>query len=198
MKKLKEVAVLWKNIFGNWKYAGIVAATAIVFYLFNAIISNINNIIYAGKNFGVLNSLSLTFQLILGFRRSVLPFSFVSMIIISLLTGILICIMIYNFKLTKNSGMKKTGVLTSIALFIGVIAPGCAACGIGLIGLLGLTSSLASLPFQGREINALAIGLISFSIVSISLKLVSNTECRINRKDNIYTSERRLQNGRKK
>jgi len=87
--------------------------------------------------------------------------------------------MIYNFNLIKNNNFN-LGIISGFGLFLGVFVPSCLACGIGLAGLLGLTASFASLPFQGREISFLAMFIISFSIIKTSYDISSPKICKIN------------------
>ncbi|MEK6850253.1 MAG: hypothetical protein AABX85_01625 [Nanoarchaeota archaeon] len=179
MKNMGGILKLWKDIFGNWKYLSFLFLFVLFFYVFNVFVSNAGNLWYTYIQNGFSKMISLSFISILTFWRTILPSSFITMLIIGLLTGVLINIMIYNFNSIRNNRVK-LGLASSIGFFLGVFTPGCAACGLGLAGLLGLTASLASLPFQGREISLLAIILISFSIVKTSHNLVSEKTCVIN------------------
>ena len=180
MKKALEILGLWKEIFGNWKYVLIVPVFAALFYALNALISNFGVLNYSLINGGFSKAFFLGLGIIYGFSRTILPSSFATLMIIGVLTGLLISIMAFNF--IKNGGVNM-GLASSMGLFFGVIAPGCAACGIGLAGLLGLTAALTSLPFQGLEISALAIGLLFFSVVKTSANIINGNKCLILRKD---------------
>jgi len=189
-RELKNIFNIWKTVFSNWRYIFFVFLFTLFFYIFNVFITNIRNILYSYKNYPFSEFLFFTSNLIIGFRKTILPSSFASIIVIGFLTGILISLLFYNFNLIKKKSAR-VGFVSGLGLFLGIIAPGCAACGIGLIGLLGLTTSLASLPFQGREIGLLAIILISFSVVKISNNLANQKECDINNikiKDRIKNS----------
>lgn len=47
--------------------------------------------------------------------------------------------------------------LGSIGVAPGFLASGCAGCGVGLLGIIGLSGGLALLPFHGKEILAAGI-----------------------------------------
>ena len=97
------------------------------------------------------------------------------MILISLLTGMLITLISYKYKIVKESG-KDIGILASLGILVGLLVPGCASCGIGLAAALGLGGSITSLPFKGIEISLIAIILL---IVSIFMITGSFIECDI-------------------
>lgn len=76
----------------------------------------------------------------------------------SLLTGIAV----KNFATQlRNSGAK---IRNLSGILPGFITAGCAGCGVGLMGFLGLTGGLASLPFQGGLIRFGGIGLLFYYI----------------------------------
>ena len=179
MKKVKTILSLWKNVFGKWRYIAVTLIFTAAFYIFNALISNFRSIVYAIKNSGFNEGILFGFTLIWNFKNSILFSSLITLLLIGFLTGILVSLMIYRFKSMKKNNLQKVGILTSAGIFLGVLAPGCAACGIGLVGLFGLSGSLASLPFQGKEINVIAIGLLSFSIINISKKIASPISCEV-------------------
>ncbi len=107
-------------------------------------------------------------ELLAGFGNTIKPLSYISIIIISLLFGLLFSLIIYKTKMIKTT-FGKTGIFASLGLFIGALAPGCAACGIGLFSFFGLSSAfLIFLPFQGLELSILSIGILAFSIMKIS------------------------------
>ena len=190
MKRLKSILNLWKNVFSSKNYIFIVLGVTLIFYIFNASISNFRSIAYSIKNSGVSEGILFGFTLIWNFKDSVLFSSLITLLAIGFLTGMLLSLMIYRFSYIQKNNLQKAGILTSAGIFLGVLALGCAACGIGLVGLFGLTGSLASLPFQGKEINVIAIGLLSFSIINLSEKMASPGLCKA---DNyIYKNERRL------
>ena len=99
--------------------------------------------------------------------------SVILMFIASLLTGILLSLIVFHL---KNQKGKNNSVGTgSFGAFLGILAPACASCGIGLIAALGLTGLLATLPFSGLEVSILGIILLIYAIVALLLKISSKT-----------------------
>ena len=176
---MKEVLNLWKNIFLNWKYFFLAVSIAVGFYGINAIISNFGNISYFYTNKGFLGTFSYIVYSIVWFKESILFSSFITLFLLSILTGFFASLLFYNFNLKKNGNIK-LGFFGSLGLFLGILAPGCASCGIGFAAFLGFGASLATLPFQGREISFLAIGLLLFSIIKTSINIASPKSCKLN------------------
>ena len=79
------------------------------------------------------------------------------------LTGLILTI-VYSFL----AGTSLTLVYSSMklsstgSLAPGLIVSGCASCGTGLLGLIGLGGAVAALPFQGNLVRIAGIGLIVF------------------------------------
>lgn len=48
----------------------------------------------------------------------------------------------------------------SLGIAPGFLASGCAGCGVGIVGIIGLSGGLALLPFHGAEILILGIGFL--------------------------------------
>ncbi len=157
-----------KAIFTKKKYLAIFIAVSLVFYLLNIVISNYSNIISFYRELGFSAVVSLLFNLITGYYYAVTLFSFISTITINVLTGLLVSLLFYRYDISKTNDSKNLGFFSTLGVFLGILAPGCASCGIGLIALLGLTSSIAALPFQGKEISVIAIAILAFSIYKIS------------------------------
>ena len=93
--------------------------------------------------------------------------SLVVLIIISLLSGIVFTFSLYLVRRQLSAGI---GAGVSGAL-IGLFAPACSACAVGVFGLVGLSGFLAVLPFKGSEIGVVGIILLTGSIVYLSHKV---------------------------
>jgi hypothetical protein len=165
MERNKTIGVL-KKVFGNEKYTLLALFIALAFYLLNAGISNFSNLYYYLKDSGFLATIQFFFILLSGFHRTMTMSSTVTLIILSVMTGVLLSLMAYKFRTFAEA--ERVGLLSGIGLFLGFLVPGCAACGIGLAAALGLGASFATLPFKGLELSVLAIVILGFAIVKTS------------------------------
>ena len=173
---------VWKKVFSNFKYPFIALAVAFLFYSFNVFVSNPSAISSFYSGLGFFEGTKFFGALMFGFVNTVKLHSYISLILISLLLGILLSLTVYKVNLviapkTKN---KKAGFFALTGTFLGAFAPGCAACGVGLASLLGIsTAALTFLPFDGLELSILAIGLLSFSIVKTTKDFSNCNVCQV-------------------
>lgn len=101
----------------------------------------------------------------------ILPaFSLVVLLCISLLGGIVISLSLFLVRRQIQAGI---GWGSGIA--VGVLAPACPSCAIGLASLLGLSGFFAVLPFKGRELGILGIGILLGSLFYLSNKISTKT-----------------------
>ena len=159
-----------KPIFTKGRYFWIFLIFSFGFYLLNILISNFRNLISFYQATGFYGALLFIYNLTTGYYYAVTLFSFISTIAINVLTGILISLLFYKYDITRNSS-SKIGYFSGLGVFLGILAPGCASCGVGLIALFGLSSTIVALPFQGKEISVIAIAILIISIYKISNNL---------------------------
>jgi len=168
---------VWKKVFSKPWYVVLSVAIALIFYLGNIFIINHNNIIlfYHLFGLGIVSSLP---SLLLA-KGLILTSSLVTLILISILFGILFSLILYKAKMIKSvSG--KTGIVASIGIFLGVIGPGCAACGLGLLPVLGISSAfLIALPLHGLEISILSVGILAIVTFKITKDIDKGISCNI-------------------
>lgn len=167
MRKNKISFVL-NNIVTSWEYLYLFVFVSLLFYVINIIIGNFSNFVSFYRSFGLIAFFQFFFTVIIGYGKTIPLYSFIILLILSFLTGIFITLLTYRFKLERKDNNEKLGIFASTGLFLGILAPGCASCGIGLVALLGLSSSFAILPFKGLEISILAIFFLLFSIIKIT------------------------------
>ncbi len=177
---LKNKKQTFKKIFREPKYFSIAVLVSILFYSLNALIKNWRLLTSMFSSSGFLKTLNLLTSLIIGFENTVKESSHISLILISILLGILFSLILYKIRMIKSED-KKIGIIASIGIFIGVLAPGCAACGVGLLAVFGISAAtLSILPFAGLEISILAIIIIIYSINKILEKIKNGNVCKIN------------------
>ncbi len=169
MEKISSIVRFWKRVFSNWRYILSTLIIFILFYVLNVLIANFNNLISFSSQFGFFGTIKFFFNLMLGFFHVIPKFSFISLIIISFLIGMLFSLIFYRIKLISKTKDKKFGFVSAIGIFLGAFAPGCAACGLGLASLLGLSGTfLALFPLKGLELSILAIILLAIAIFKTS------------------------------
>ena len=181
---VKDILRVWKLVFSNWKYTLSAIIVALGFYLFNVIIAQYGAIISFYDTLGFFGTMKFFIALSLGFGATIKTHSFVSLIIVSILFGMLLSLIIYKIKILKvegiKGGSKKTGFFGTVGVFLAAFAPGCAACGIGLAALLGISgATLSLLPFEGLELSILAIVILSFVTWKVSKDLLNCKTCKI-------------------
>jgi|TARA_Y100000296_G_C5041808_1_gene190268 hypothetical protein len=175
----KNLFSVWKKVFGNWKYVALSIIITLIFYSFKVLISSYDSLISFYGKLGLLESIKLLFSFFIGFKETTLTSSFISLIFITILFGILFSLIIYKTKMIKSvSG--KTGIFTTTGIFLGVLAPSCATCGIGLLSLFGISAAaLSFLPYDGLELSILAIGILSFSTFEITKDIKKGILCEV-------------------
>ena len=186
---LKSVVKIWKKIFSNWKYLLLLFFISFSFYSFNVLINSWSSLTNFYSLTGFSQTLKFFFILSFGFFNTIKIHSYVSLIIVSILLGILFSLITYKVSAGSVSKSRKAGVFGSVGVFLAALAPGCAACGIGLLSVLGLSATvLTVLPFEGLELSIISIGILSFSIFKITKDMNTCDACQIK----LNTNERRL------
>lgn len=175
-----NIFYVWKKVFGNWRYFLLVIIIAFLFYEFNVLISSWKTIVSFYSSLGFFGVIKLIFILSWGFGGTILYHSYISLIIISLMFGVLFSLI--GFKIFAKTGQSSKGVgfFGGLGVFLGALVPGCAACGIGLAGVLGLSTAFVTfLPYEGLELSILAIGILGFAIIKVSKDLTTCNSCKI-------------------
>lgn len=172
--EIKRVAKYLRRVFSNGRYLMFGIVIAILFYALNVFIANFRTLIGFYPSLGFLRTVKLFFSLMIGFRNLIFISSFISLVIISLLIGMLFSLIFYKSRyISKENG--KLGFISGIGIFLGAFAPGCATCGIGLAAALGLSAAVFSvLPLKGLEFS-----LLSIVILMIAIFKISNDSCKV-------------------
>lgn len=165
-------------MFGNWKYSALMIIIALIFYSINILIKEYSSLTSLYSQIGLLGVIKLFFTFFIGFRSTTFLSVFISIIIISILLGMLISLVIYKIKILQSvSG--KMGFFTTAGVFLGVLAPGCAACGVGLLSLFGISAaSLSFLPYNGLELSALSSIILLVLVFKITKEINNEIVCK--------------------
>ena len=166
-----------KEVFQQTRYVCYAAGIAVVFFAFNVIITNYRAI-EPFLNTGNLTGLGLfIFALIEGSYQSMAAMSFGFLILISLLVGVTFALILYRMKTMRAFSLaeNKSG---SIGAVMGLVVPGCASCGIGLLSAVGLSGALVKLPFKGVELSMVSAILLIYATSALAKKINEGITCR--------------------
>ncbi len=97
---------------------------------------------------------------------------------IALLTGINLVLVFQRLSLLRSAG--KLHLVVGGSSVLGFIGSGCAACGLPILAILGLSGSIAYLPFRGMELSYLSIFLLLVSLFFLTKKINEAKSCRLN------------------
>ena len=176
-----SVSIAWQNIklaYRQPKYYLITLLVAIVFYSFTALLNNIKAISFMFTHSSFFSGIQLIITLVLGYHSSIRGVSALTLLIISILLGMLFSLIIFKHFFFKTQGeKKKTGILALIGVILGALTPGCALCSVGIFYALGFGSAFITLlPFEGLEFSFIAMIIL---IISVYLLAKNLTYCKM-------------------
>ena len=176
---VKELFSVWKKVFSNWRYVALTIIIALVFYSLNIIIKSYDSLISLYSQLGFLGSIKLFFDFFIGFKSTTFLSVFISLIILSIFIGLLFSLIAYKTRMIKSVS-RKTGFFATTGIFLGVLAPGCAACGIGLLSLFGISAAtLTFLPYNGLELSAISAVILLVLVFKITKDINKGISCEI-------------------
>lgn len=170
--KFENLRAAFKEVFQHPAYWVISLLVSAIIFSFNLLVINYSALIH-------FFNAAFIWGLIRGTFGGMMFFSQVTLILTSLLTGILFAMLVFKLKYIKDNltGAASTGL---VGATIGVLLPACSTCGLGLIALLGYASLIAVLPFKGLELGFVAVILLLFAIFYISTQIVEK-QCKVKR-----------------
>lgn len=118
----------------------------------------------------------LLFSLFQGMWTAMSGSGLIILFLVALLTGANLTLLFSKIQMLKNS--KSLQFVVGGNSILGIVGSGCAACGLPILSLFGLSGSVIYLPFRGQEIS-----YISLIFLAISLYLLiknNNKTCAIN------------------
>ncbi|MBI2074290.1 MAG: hypothetical protein HYT83_00460 [Candidatus Levybacteria bacterium] len=104
------------------------------------------------------------------------------LILTAILAGINL-VLISKRILTLKSSRKLHWVVGGSSL-LGIAGGGCAACGLPVIALLGLSGSVAFLPFGGSEISIISLVFLSISLYFLLKSYTKQLSCKVDLYEN--------------
>jgi len=113
--------------------------------------------------------------LLYGITTSMTTIGAIVLISISFLTGLNISLLINRVNILRKSGGIKIAIGGSAV--VGIIASGCAACGLPIISLLGFSGLVMLLPYHGFEFQFIVIGLLVISLYFLIKSSIEDIRC---------------------
>lgn len=161
---MKNIPRALKEVYAKKQYIVITLLFAFFIFSLNVLIINYKLLI---SNF----SFSLLFAFLIGSVEMMSIGSFIFMILVSLLSGVVLSMSVFVLlrQIAHSIGMGTSGVLLSIA------APSCPSCAIGLFSVIGLGGFLSILPFRGLELRFLAAAVLLASVAYLAKKISTKT-----------------------
>ncbi len=136
---------------------------SVMYMIFTTYLMNINLLIDTVIGDHSLSyKANLFYALLGGMWTAMSGYGFFILAVTALLTGINLTLFAQRLFVLRKLG--RVGLVASGGSLLGLVASGCAACGVPLMGFLGLTGSLIYLPLRGMEIAYVSIGLLFVSI----------------------------------
>ncbi len=144
---------------------------------FSAVVFSLNAAIGNYKLLFSEFSLKLFFTLVISAHSSMSLISFIFLVMVSLLSGIVFSLSLFLLRrqISYSAGIGLSGIITS------VLTPACSSCALGLAGILGIGGFLSVLPFKGLELGVLGILLLLISMVYLCRKIMVQV-CEIKKK----------------
>jgi len=111
--------------------------------------------------YDVAYKLKLLFSLLKGMWTAMSGPGLTVLFLVALLTGANLTLLFSKVSLLKNN--KKLRLVVGGNSLLGIVGSGCAACGLPILSLLGLSGSVIYLPFRGTEISYISLILLTVS-----------------------------------
>ncbi len=128
----------------------------------------------------IFGDYSLTYKfnlltaLLEGMWTAMSGFGLTMLIIIAFLTGANLTLIVQRIMSLRSFG--KLHFVAGGSSVLGFIGSGCAACGLPILALIGLSGSILYLPFGGKELSFISAGLL---LVSLYLMIKSGAQKKV-------------------
>ncbi len=131
-------------------------------------------------SFSWVEKTTLIFSYLFDIGSSFTLGSLILVILGSVLSGINLAFA-YTYFTTRAKVLMKTNLYSGIGLFFALLGVGCAACGTALLstllGLVGFSSILGFLPYQGLEVGYIGLAILMLATISLAKKVIAPNIC---------------------
>ncbi len=128
-------------------------------------------------NYPISYKWQLLLALLEGLGTSMTKFSLVLLILAGLLTGINLTLIYLRLKALRSGG--KLHVMVGGSSLLAIVSSGCAACGLPILALLGLSGSLIYLPYHGTELSVVAVLLLLITLYFMVITYPTDQVCKL-------------------
>lgn len=113
-------------------------------------------------SYGIGYKFQILVSLVQGMWTSMSPNGLIILFLIAILTATNLTLLFEKIMVLKK--FDKLQIVVGGNSLLGVVGSGCVACGLPVLSLLGLSSSLIYLPYRGVELSYLSLALLSVSL----------------------------------
>lgn len=153
----------------------IIASIYVVFatYLMNA--NLVSNTIFG--SFAIAYKLNILLALLQGMWTAMSGSALILLFLTAILTGANLTLLARQIKALRTA--QNLHFVVGGNSLLGIVGSGCAACGLPILSILGLSGSIIYLPFRGVEISYLAAVLLSISFYLLLKSVFEKEYCAI-------------------
>jgi hypothetical protein len=179
------VLSVFQKVFSQIKYIVLAFLTSAIVFLFAVWLPNLKLIgwVLGNSKVSILEKFNFLFSMIGAIQTNFTLVSAGYTVAIAVLFGINISLLIYYIKSKQILSVGSTATVSLGGLISGFFGIGCAACGTfllsSLLGFFGVAGILIYLPFGGEEFGFIGVGLLIYSIYSVSQKISKPLVCKI-------------------
>jgi len=113
----KQIFNTWGKVFINLRYSIVTIIIALLFYSTNVLISSWSSLISFYSVLGFFGTINFFFTLFIGFKETMMFHSFISLIIIGILLGVLFSLIGYKVSLGQGIDGKKISLFGGLGFF---------------------------------------------------------------------------------
>lgn len=128
-------------------------------------------------NYPISYKWNILVGLLQGLATSMTTFALVLLLLTAVLTGTNLTLVALRLKAMRSDG--KLHVMVGGSSVLAVLGSGCAACGLPILALLGLSGSLIYLPWHGTELSVLAVLLLLITLYFMLLSYPTAAVCKL-------------------
>ncbi len=173
---MKKIVKTLSLVFSDSLYSVVALLIAIFVFLFNVLTPNVSLLWHTLLTQGIGELFLVIIALVEG--SFYLPwYSATLMILVSILTGLVFALII--FKIRARMAVGAASRLGTVGMVLGVIAPGCSSCGIGLLAIIGASSAFSGLPLKGLEVGLLGLALLIGSMYMLLQSIDKCESCQV-------------------